>query len=359
MSERGVPSMRPRRPAPLRAPLRALRRAVMLAAVAWPAIAQDAPATRPGRATAAEIAALADSVEAMRARATEARRQFDLAQARATEVPDDSLSLSGATVLIRSLDVPPRERARLATAFARVEAQLQRQFGDDGPSLLAATRWRIQVYRRQGVLTSHTVVFAPEPRNSQTGAPVLRIPIDVDYAAELVRRGVGEQLLRRHPVLERWLGGSFWLNEAATTYYFAARDLALHGNERSRSCARGSLEDCGRILDPARYGTWRTPGESTQRGPTSNTVRSSVLQYAIQRGGSGLIAALAAAPDSVTPIALLADAVGESPDAFLAGWQETVTEGGRVRSRVAPRLLLTSAAWIALFGFVATRRRPR
>lgn len=342
--------------------MRRLRHALRVAAVAAvalrPAQAQTATA-QTERVSAAHVAAYADSVEVYRARTIEARRRLEAAEARALEVPDDSLTLSGATVLIRSIDVPPAERARLAAAFGRVEAQLQRRLGDAGPALLAETRWRIQVYRRPGVLTSHAVVFVSEKRRGQAGAPVLKFPIDVGYAAELVRRGVGEQLVQRHPALDRWLGGQFSLDEHARTYYFAARDLVLHGNERSRGCARGVLDDCGRILDPARYGQWWTTGERPSSGPTSTTVRASALQYAIERGGGGLLTALEAAPDSATAIALLAAAVGESPDEFLAGWQRTVTAGGSVRSRVAPRMFLTSAAWILLFGFVATRRRPR
>ena len=340
-----------------------LRKALTLAAaVAFAAasVAAQSPSPAAGeRVTAAQLAAYADSVEVYRARATEARQRLEAAEARAIETPDDSLTLSGATVLIRSIDVPARERARLATAFARVEAQLQRTLGDAGPALLAETRWRIQVYRRPGVIASHAVVFVSELRRGQAGAPVLKFPIDVSYAAELVRRGVGEQLVRRHPVLDRWTGGSFAFDERARSYYFANRDLVLHGNERARNCARGVIDDCGRILDPARYGPWWTTGERPNSSPTSMTVRSSALEYAIERGGGGLLAALDAAPDTASPIALLAAAVGETPDAFLAGWQRSVTTGGSVRSRVAPRMFLTSAAWILLFGVVATRRRPR
>ncbi|HRN52229.1 MAG TPA: hypothetical protein PK788_01910 [Gemmatimonadaceae bacterium] len=349
MSESTLPRGRRRLP-----PLLTLAAAVALASQAVPAQAPPA-----ARVSAAQVAAYADSVEAIRARAAEARRQLDSAESRALETPDDSLTLSGATVLLVSVDVPPRERDRLAAAFARVEDQLQRQLGDAGPALLAQTRWRIQVYRRPGVLASPAVVFIEENRRGQAGAPVLNFPLDVSYAAELVRRGVGEALVRRHPTLDRWLGGTYALEQNARTYYFANRDLVLHGNERSRSCARGLLDDCGRILDPARYGEWWTAGERRGSAATSHTVRASVLQYAIERSGGALLAALAAAPDSTTPIALIAAAVGESPDAFLAGWQQTVTAGGRVRSRVAQRMFVTSAAWILLFGFVATRRRPR
>lgn len=310
------------------------------------------------QASAAELRALTDSVEAIRARAADARRQLDSAEARAQAILNDSLSLSGATVLLRGVDVPPRERARLAAAFARVATQLQRQLGDAGPSLLAETRWRLRVYSQRGILSAPSVAFVSEMHRGLTGAPVLSFPIDVDYAAELIRRGVGEQLVRRHPTLDAWLGGSFWLTETSTSYYFAARDLALHGSERARSCARGTLDDCGRILDPARFGGGRTPDERGRRAPTTHTVQASLLQYAIERRGGALLSTLATAADTLSPVTLLAAAVGESPEALLAGWQQRVMAGGRVRSRVAPRLLLTSAAWIALCGFVATRRRP-
>lgn len=327
-------------------------------AVGTAAAQRATPTGTAASATAAELRALADSVEAMRARAAEARRALDAAVARAREVPDDSLSLSGATVLLSGADVPARERARLATAFARVASQLQRQLGEAGPSLLAETRWRIRVHTRRGIIAAPAVVFASELHRGLAGAPVLTFPIDVDYAAELIRRGVGEQLVRRHPALDAWLGGSFWLTEATTSYYFAARDLALHGGTRARSCARGTIDDCGRVLDPARFGDWRAPGEDSRRAPTTPTVRSSLLQYAIELRGGALLGTLAAAPDSAAPIALLATAVGQTPDALLAGWQQRVMEGGRVRSRVAPRLLLSSAAWIVLCGIIATRRRP-
>lgn len=359
MSDRAMP---PRAGVPWHRPGARRILSVAVAAVAVATVTSTAAAaqaaSRP-RISAAEVANIADSLTAIQARAREARTAFETTSARALETPDDSLSLSGATVLFRRADLPPREIARLRTAFTRVEMQVQQQYGDDGPRLLAETRWSIRVYRRPGVMAAPHVVFEPEVKRVLSGAPVLRLPLDVDYVAELVRRGVGERIVLQNPVLAHWMGSAFSLDAPERTLYFASRDLVLHGNDLSRRCARGVVRDCGRILAPELYGTWREPGDGRRSNPATHTVRASVLLYALGQGGGGAIATLAAAADTNSAIAILASTAGTTPDDLIAGWQAEVAAAGAARTRVAPRMLLSSGAWILLFGLVATRRRPR
>ncbi len=321
------------------------------------AVAAQASA-RP-RITNADVAAIADSLAAIQMRAREARTAFETTYARTLETPDDSLTLSGATLLFRRDDLPPREITRLRTAFARVEMQVRQQFGDDGPRLLAETRWSIRVYRRPGVMEAPRVVFEPEVRRALAGAPVVQLPLDVDYVEELVRRGVGERIVLQNDALANWMGSAFSLDAPERSLYFASRDLVLHGNDLSRRCARGVVRDCGRILAPELYGTRREPGDDRRSNPATHTVRSSVLLYALGQGGGGAIAALAAAPDTNSAIAILAAIAETTPDGLIAGWHAQVAAAGTARTRVAPRMLLSSTAWILLFGLVATRRRPR
>jgi hypothetical protein len=311
-------------------------------------------------ASAQDAAALRDSVAAMRVRAAQAREALDASIARARETPDDSVQMSGATVLFRRADLPAREVGRLRAAFARVEAQLERQLGPRGVALLASTRWSVRVYTRPGVMAAPSMVFAQERALNQMGAPVVSFPVDVDYVATLVRRGVGDELLRQLPWLGQWLGGAFALDEAATTYYFASRDLALNGGAKAARCGRGVIEDCLVLFDRSRFREWADPGERRRTGvAVSTTVRASVLQYAIARAGPDLLDALHATAADASVVGALAAAAGETPEAFVSGWQAAVAEGGALRVRVAPRMFLTSAGWILLFAAAATRRRPR
>lgn len=341
--------------------MRLARALTLVAILATPRMHAQAPAaptpTRPP--SAAEIAALADSVNAMRARAAEARGLLAAAEARVREIPDDSLSLSGALLLFKAADLPKVERTRLERSFARTAERVQAAFGESGRTLLAETRWQLVVVQRVGRFERPFVQFAPM-NNSRRARTVLRFPLDENAIEALVMGEVGERLVARHPMLETWLSGTFFLTDEASSHYIASRALVVQGNERARRCLRGSIEDCAIILDPARQSEWYVdPRERRTFPPASPGVRASLVHFAIAKAGPALLPALEAAADSVPAVTVLAQSVGLSPDEFLTQWHAAIIEVSTTRAHVAPRLLLSSVGWIVFFGFLATRRRQR
>lgn len=318
--------------------------------------AQDRPSTSIGPT---ELAALEDSLTALRARAAEARVALTAAETRAREIPDDSLVFAGATVLFKAADFPPAERARLGRGFARVADHLRLTLGEAGPGLLAETRWQVKVVWRGGLFGRPFAQFAPVS-NRWSAHTALRFPINEDMVENIVRAEVGAQIAARHPQLSAWLGGTLFLTDAASSYYLASRALVVHGNQRSRHCLRGSIEDCAIILDPSRRQEWYSDTiESRTFPPASPVVRSSLVHFAIATGGLSLLATLDTTSDSTPAVPLLAQSVGMTPDQFLTQWHAAVSGGGQQRAAVAPRLMLSSVAWTVLLGFLATRRRAR
>lgn len=311
-------------------------------------------------AAAQDIAAIEDSVAALRMRSGEARAQLAQAEARLRSVPDDSLVLSGAVVRFASADVPAAERRRLAAAFAMAERELQAELGDVGRVLLAETRWHLTVLRPPGSSGRPFVSLVPSTRRSASGAALLRFPLLDESVIRILKNGVGDRIVARHAAFGSWLGGSLFLRDRAEMYYGASRDLVLRGTTRSRRCARGDARECAIILDPARRAEWYTE-EDTRRNvqPASAGVRATLFMFVMERAGPQLVAAMDAAPASASPIAVLASAAALTPEELITQWQAAISAGGIARARVAPGMGLTSLAWIVLFGLVATRRRPR
>lgn len=331
---------------------RPVRRLATIAAMLGAALATDARAQ--------DLAAIEDSVAALRLRSGEARAQLAQAEARLRSVPDDSLVLSGAVVHFHSADLPKSERRRLADAFATAERELTAELGGVGRLLLAETRWQLTVLRRPGMLGRPFVSLVPSTRRSASAAALLRFPLSDETVIRIIKNGVGDRIVARHAAFGSWLGGSLFLRDRAEMYYGASRDLVLRGTTRSRRCARGDVRECVIILDPTRRAEWYTE-EDTRRNfpPASAGVRATLFMFVVERAGPQLVAAMDAAPANASPIAVLASAAALTPEELITQWQAAISAGGIARARVAPSMGLTSVAWILLFGLVATRRRPR
>ncbi|WKW12661.1 hypothetical protein Strain138_001960 [Pseudogemmatithrix spongiicola] len=331
---------------------RPVRRLAAIAVMLGAALAPDARAQ--------DIAAIEDSVAALRLRSGEARAQLAQAEARLRSRPDDSLVFSGAVVRFTSADVPAAERRRLAAAFATADRELQAELGDVARTLLAETRWQLTVLKRPGALGRPFVSLLPATRRSESAASLLRFPLSSETVVRIIKNGVGDRIVARHAAFGSWLGGSLFLRDRAEMYYGASRDLVLRGTTRSRRCARGDVRECTIILDPARRDEWYTE-EDTRRNfpPASAGVRATLFMFVMERAGPQLVTAMDAAPADASPIAVLASAASLDPDQLITQWQAAISSGGEARARVSPAMGLTSLAWILVFGLVATRRRPR
>lgn len=321
-----------------------------------------APQNTPSRtpATAQATPSSRDSVVLYELRLREARSALDSARGVARSVPDDSLSVEGATVLFVGAMLPDGDRRRLRLAFARAADQLARDLGPSGRALLAGTRWRLSLRSYVGAVTRTIGGFEPIPSPPGRSVAALRLPLNESEVAQRILDHAGQLLLSRNPRVSAWLSSRYSFRGSDIVYDYAARELVVHGRVRGSSCARGVIEDCAIILDPARFDEWFVEGESN-RGlvPASENVRSSVFQYAMQRGGEGFVAAFTATPgDSTTPpVQILARAAGISPEELLRGWQQSLLGSGAARAGVSPTRTLSTLAWVLLFAIIATRRR--
>lgn len=331
--------------------LRFLRRAASVLALALcaalPASAQSS----------AELALRRDSLD-LRYKA--ARARLDTAQNLARAVPDDSLLLHGAILRFNSANLEERERRSLTRAFDVAAADLQSLFGPDGTSLLEGQIWFVTVTgpfigRSKAQLGLETL------ENGRRTTESLNLPIRTELVVDIVRRRSGRQLVATQPSIRDWTAG-FRLDDPTTTHYFAHRHLALHQSSPARRCARGNIDSCADIFDPAARDRWFDPTDivNTERDPTSGAVRESVLRYAVELDGPGVLRAFQSPADSTRDrIGFIAAAVNQEPDEFLRGWQARLAEAGAVRVRATPGSVMAALGWFALCGIVATRRRPK
>ncbi len=325
-------------------------------------------------------ASLRDSVQLYEQRLRDASRELEEARGLARGVTDDSISVEGATLLFKGATLPNADRRRLQSAFSRAAVDLTRTFGDQGRTLLAGTRWQLSVRSYSGINTRTFAGLEPLGAGgtvrSGRSFPQFELPLQESMVTELILRHAGELMLQRHPQLAAWLSSGFAFYGRDAVFSFAARELVIHGSVRGRGCARGVLEDCAIILDPARHDEWFDASES-RRGlvPASENVRASVLQYAIERGGDGFLEALGSAPGAsesadgaaargaadaprgMSPVELLARAAKVTPDELLRGWQRELLASGATRAGLSAGRTLTTLAWVLLFAVIATRRR--
>lgn len=199
----------------------------------------------------------------------------------------------------------------------------------------------------------------------------------------------------------RWLG-SAWLPLAplgAGDWQAVATDLATSRSSVARDCGRGNVPSClaaleltgAPVADPLR--AWYTTGDITaivvEWSPTDSaekalrsrcvndavesdcvaaarrfnlahpvlaTVRRSVLQLALERGGPNGVSRFIAAGNDV-PRALSA-AAGMPLPTLVESWQSSAETAPLPRSLPGLGETITLLAWTAAFGVLATRRRP-
>jgi hypothetical protein len=330
----------------LRRFLRAASALALVLCAALPASAQSA----------AELQLRRDSLQ-LRFKA--ARARLDTAQNTARAVPDDSLLLHGAVLYFNSANLDERERRSLTRAFDVAAAELQELFGPEGTSLLEGQLWFVTV--------TGPFWIRGEPRlgletleNGRRTTESLNLPIRTEAVVNMVRRRSGRQLVSTQPRIRDWTAG-FRLDDPTTTHYFAHRHLALHQSSPARRCARGNVDACADIFSPAARDRWFDPTDivNVDRDPTSGAVRESVLRYAVEVDGPGVLRAFQVPADStIDRIGFIAAAVNQTPDEFLRGWQARLADSGAVRVRATRGGIAAALGWFALFGIVATRRRP-
>lgn len=316
------------------------------------------PAATPASAqSSAELALRRDS---LKLRYDAARARLDTAQNVARAVPNDSLLLHGAILRFNTANLNERERRSLTRAFDVAAAELQSLFGPDGTSLLDGQIWFATV---TGPFTgrSKARLGLETFENGRLTTESLNLPIRTEVVVDIVRRRSGRQLLASQPRIREWTAG-FRLDDPTTTHYFAHRTLALHQSSPARRCAQGNVDACADIFDPAAKDRWFDPADivNTERDPTSSAVRESVLRYAVETDGPGMLRAFRSHSDStIDRIGFIAAAVNQEPDEFLRGWQARLAEAGAVRVRATPGNVVAALGWFALCGIVATRRRPK
>lgn len=311
-------------------------------------------------ASAQSLAELRLRRDSLELRFKAARARLDTAQNLARAVPNDSLLLHGAILRFNSENLDERERRSLTRAFDVAASELEALFGPDGTSLLAGQVWQATV---TGPISgrSRARLGLDALENDRRTTESLNLPIRTEMVVDIVRKRAGRNLLATQPGIRDWVAG-FRLADPITTHYFAHRTLALHQSSPARRCARGSIDSCADIFDPKARDRWFDPSDivNFDRDPTSSAVRESVLRYAVDVNGPGVLRAFQSPADSTQdPIAFIATAVNQEPDEFLRGWQARLAESGAVRVRAAPASVVAALGWFALCGIVATRRRPK
>ncbi|MBX3132610.1 MAG: hypothetical protein KF689_04390 [Gemmatimonadaceae bacterium] len=329
---------------------------VALGVGAFPLPAQEATAQR-------DLPALHAERDRLNARWREARERLDSLRNVGRAVSDTSLVVHGAEIQFNAAALPDGERRLLRRGFELAQAELVAAFGVEAADLLAGGRWRLSV-RQPDVrfVRPRALLESLGERNERRFTAPLTFPLSSAAIAKAARDHATVRLVARHPATERWLGSSISSSTDFDAHYLSHRMLVTHPSSPARRCARGVVDDCVAILDPTAWSQWYDPGDSTgsERGAIAGPLRQSVIRYAVERDGAAVFRALSSSTDSAAnPVPMLARALGQSPEAFVAGWQAHIAGAGAHRARARPGTVLGVLAWSALFGFAATRRRPR
>lgn len=87
--------------------------------------------------------------------------------------------------------------------------------------------------------------------------------------------------------------------------------------------------------------------------PLSRSVRSSLLMFALSRGGRGSYQRLLGSSGDMRE--RLSEAAGMEPDALMSAWRQRVLAAKPEREHTSGRSRAAALAWLAVFGFLATR----
>jgi hypothetical protein len=311
---------------------------------------------------AQDLATLRAEEARLNARWREARERVDSLRAAVRGVPDTALVVHGAEISFNAASLPSGERRRLQRGVELAHAELVATFGADAGDLLVGGRWLLSV-RRPDVrfIRPRALLESLGERHERRITASLMFPISSTAIAKALRDHATMHLVARHAATDRWLGSSISTSNEFDFHYLSYRMLAAHTSSPARRCARGVTNDCAAILDPGARDRWYDPNDSTaERGVIAGPLRQSVIRYAVEQDGAAVFRALTTSTDSAAnPVPMLAQALGQSPEAFLAGWQSRIASAGAERVRTRPGAVFGVLAWTALFGFAATRRRPR
>lgn len=311
---------------------------------------------------AQDLATLRAEQDRLNARWRAARERVDSLRAAGRGVPDTALVVHGAEIRFNAAALPEGERRRLQRGVELAHAELEATFGADAGALLAGGRWLLSVRQLDVPFTRpRALLESLGERQERRSTVSLVFPLSSTAIAKTLRDRATVRLVARHAATDRWLGSSISTSDDFDAHYLTHRMLTAHTSSPARRCARGVTSDCAAILDPSARARWYDPSDTTtERGVIAGPLRQSVIRYAVEQDGAAVFRALTTSTDSVTnPVPMLAQALGQSPEAFLAGWQARIASAGAERVRTRPGAVLGVLAWTALFGVAATRRRPR
>lgn len=141
---------------------------------------------------------------------------------------------------------------------------------------------------------------------------------------------------------DRWYTPLARLNRARRA---KLSEIEPENRELWSRCVRERLDEACR--------TFLEQEEGGPEPPLSRAVRSSLLMFALQEGGEGAYERLLESRGTMRE--RLARAAGMDPDAVMRGWRERVLAARPEPQGTSGRSRTAALAWLALFGFLATR----
>jgi hypothetical protein len=329
------------------------RWSLVLAIALVPAIAPAPLVAQTLDALQARRASLRDSLNA-------SIRRLEAAEADARTVPDTAIVVAGVTVRFPRADFPVADRRRLQRAIELAATSLVERHGDEGRALIDGDVWVISAPLQPsplGPVISITVENGPRA----SASAVSELPLQSDRITRLVFDRASQRAVERSAVIRDYVGPSLLLEPEARTHYFAYRALATSLSSPARRCARGVVPDCSIILDPGATGRWFDEGDlapNMRPQALAGPVRTSLLKFALERGGEPALRALRTGAgtktDAIEAIAALAQM--PVPD-LVTQWQVHIASFADQRAGVPLPLAVTSLAWGGLLLALATRRR--
>lgn len=293
------------------------------------------------------------------------------------------------------------DRQAIAEGLDRAGASLRARFGDDLTMFLDTLVWTARSpdetnQRWFWLSTKRNTPNYFDPWNWDTSRP------NAALVTEIALDQAGHNFILRVPRLATFTKQALSLNGDSVRYLHAARELAISWATAGRECAAGSTgacravltlpgEDLGRSLyfSPVDYRAVVTTGEISLTAdsalhamrrrclagsdpdcataylalkripdPFSGGLRSTVVEHALELGGTQAIARLRAAATDAPALSILASVAGVSEDSLVRSWQRRVRVALDEDSPSPAKDTLAVAAWSLLVLFGVTRRRP-
>ena len=317
------------------------------------------------------------------------------------DLPPDSATAGGIRLRFDRSNLGAEMEAAMKAAAERAWIVAESQFGEEARATAGSEPILVNRVRRQFaplVWIEYLEIQLPERSSRIT---MVRVPMTQQKLTDAVLDIAGTLATSRVPHdMIRWLG--FWTPTRPMSeeeWQDASLDLATSVSTVTKSCYAGSLEGCESALgltevkDPLHewyspdgwrvlVSEWNPPKadfelvaahdecvvkkvaatcERLARTrvvpiPLNMSTRATLYALSIERGGPAAFSKIL--QGTGTPLQILANASGASPNDLVSAWRSRVLRAAPRSDAATPGHVAIVLAWTLLFGVAASRRRP-